>query len=260
MLRSLLYVPAHSERFLSKAHERGADCVILDLEDAVPEENKDGAREGLAQSIPAVGRNGAKVFVRINRGPRRGADAEAASRANADGVVLAKAELGELDDLAELRVPLIAMLESPAAVLDARAYARHPAVQGLVVGSEDLATALGGEPVPEVLRFPKLLAHYAAKAEGKMSFGLLRSVADFRDLDAIEAAAREARMHGFDGATCVHPAIVPILNKAFTPSAEEIAWAERVMEAAQSGQGAFTVDGRMVDAPVIARARAILGR
>ncbi len=260
MLRSLLYVPAHSERFLSKAHERGADCIILDLEDAVPEGDKDAAREGLATSIHAVGSNGAKVFVRINAGPRRRADAEAAARAKADAVVLAKAELGELDELAGLHVPLIAMLETPAAVLDARAYARHPAVLGLVVGSEDLVTALGGEPVPEVLRFPKLLAHYAAKAERKLSFGLLRSVADYRDLDGIEAAAREARMHGFDGATCVHPAIVPILNKAFAPNAEEIAWAGRVMQAAETGQGAFEVDGRMVDAPIIARARAILGR
>ena len=117
---------------------------------------------------------------------------------------------------------------------------------------------IGATPTPEVLRTPKLLAHYAAKAEGKLSFGLLRSVADYADLRAIEAAGREAREHGFDGATCVHPAVVPILNAAFAPSAEEIAWAERVVEAAKRGEGAFAVDGRMVDAPVIARARKIL--
>ena len=254
-LRSLLYVPAHSERFLAKAHERGADAIILDLEDAVPEADKDRARDGLVEAVKSVRRNGAKVLVRINAGTRRRSDAEAAARAGADAIMLAKAETGELD---AYDLPLLATLEDPAAVLDARKFARHRAVMGLVVGSEDLATALGATPIPEVLRFPKLLAHYAAKAEGKLSFGLLRSVADYADLAAIEAAGREARQHGFDGATCVHPSIVPVLNAAFAPSPDEIAWAARVLEAAKSGEGAFTVDGRMVDAPVIARARAIL--
>jgi citrate lyase subunit beta/citryl-CoA lyase len=254
-LRSLLYVPAHSERFLAKAHERGADAIILDLEDAVPEADKDRARDGLAAAAKSVSRNGAKVFVRINSGERRRADAEAATQADAVGLVLAKAELAELGSFA---LPAIAMLESPGSVLDARAYAKHPGVMGLLVGSEDLATGLGATPTPEVLRTPKLLVHYAAKAEGKLSFGLLRSVADYADLPSIEVAGREAREHGFDGATCVHPTVVPILNAAFAPSEAEIAWAERVVAASKSGKGAFTVDGRMVDAPVIARARKIL--
>ena len=255
-LRSMLYVPAHSERFLARAHERGADAIILDLEDAVPEADKDAARDGLAAAAKSVSRNGALVFVRINAGERRKADATAAERADADGIVLAKAELGELGGFG---LPLIAMLESAGAVLDAREYAKHIAVMGLLVGSEDLATELGATPTPEVLRTPKLLAHYAAKAEGKMSLGLLRSVADYTNLPAIEAAGREAREHGFDGATCVHPTVVPLLNVAFTPSPEETAWAGRVVEAAKGGAGVFTVDGRMVDAPVIARARRILG-
>jgi citrate lyase subunit beta/citryl-CoA lyase len=251
----MLYVPAHSERFLAKAHERGADAIILDLEDAVPEADKDAARNGLAAAAKAVSRNGAKVFVRINAGERRRDDAAAAAQASATGLVLAKAELGELGDFA---LPVIAMLESPGAVLDARDYAKHAAVMGLLVGSEDLATALGATPTPEVLRTPKLLVHYAAKAEGKLSLGLLRSVADYADLPAIKAAGREARAHGFDGATCVHPSVVPVLNDAFSPDEAEIAWAERVVAASKSGAGAFAVDGRMVDAPVIARARRIL--
>lgn len=256
-LRSLLYVPAHSARFLAKAHERGADAIILDLEDAVPEAEKDAARDGLSAAAKSASRNGAKLFVRINPGARRKADAAAAVTAGVDGIVLAKAELGELNNFA---LPLIAMLEDPAAVLDARAFARHPAVMGLLVGSEDLATALGATPTPEVLRFPKLLVHYAAKAEGKLSFGLLRSVADYADHAAIEIAGREARAHGFDGASCVHPSVVPLLNAAFSPSGEEIAWAERVLEAAKGAEGAFKVDGMMVDAPVVARARNILGQ
>lgn len=255
MLRSLLYVPAHSERFLAKAHERGADAIILDLEDAVPEADKDRARAGLNEAAKSAGRNGAQIFVRINAGERQRADAEAAAGAHANAIILAKADLDGLDGFP---LPLIAMLESPGAILDARDFARHHNVMGLIVGGEDLATELGATPTPDVLRTPKLLVHYAAKAERKLSLGLLRSVADYADLAAIEVAAREARMHGFDGATCVHPAIVPILNAAFAPTPEELAWAERVVAAAQTQSGAFKVDGRMVDAPVIARARAIL--
>ena len=252
-LRSLLYVPAHSDRFIAKAHEREADAIILDLEDAVPEADKDRARDALKQTVPAVARNGAQVFVRINAGERQRADA-AAARAAGAMLMIAKADLPALD---RLEGPLLAMLEDPGAVLEARAYAKHPAVMGLCVGAEDLATALGAEPVPATLQMPKLLVHYAAKAEGKLSLGMLRSVADYTDLAGIEASAREARMHGFDGATCVHPSTVPILNAAFSPSATEVAWAERVLAA--GSEGAFVVDGRMVDSPVIARARRILG-
>ncbi len=254
MLRSWLYVPAHSERFLARAHERGADAIILDLEDAVPEADKDAARAGLRESVPAVRRNGAVVYVRINSGARQMADA-AAVRAAGAGIVLAKARLDVLDRIGG---PLIAMLEDAGAVLDARAFAAHPAVGGLIVGSEDLATTLGAQPTPEVLRTPKLLVHYAAKAEGKLSLGMLRSIADYSDLDGIGMAAREAKAHGFDGATCVHPSAVTVLNTAFSPTEAETKWAKRVL--AGDREGAFVVDGKMIDAPVIARARRILGR
>jgi len=126
MYRSLLYVPAHSERFISKAHTRGADAIILDLEDAVPEADKDRARDGLSESVRQVGQAGAAVLVRINAGARAIADARAAHTAKAAAVVVAKAEVAELGALATVGIPLIAMLESPGAILDARAYAAHP--------------------------------------------------------------------------------------------------------------------------------------
>ena len=272
MMRSLLYVPANNPRFIAKAHERGADAIILDLEDAVPVAEKDAARAGLAEAVQAVAKSGAKVFVRINPEPeRQHLDAEAACRAGADGLYVAKATTPDtFVALAALlhpvEVPLrrepmtmVALLEDPGAVLDARLIARAPRVIGLSAGGEDIALALGGTPTPEVLRFPKLLIHYAAKAEGLLSFGLLRSSADYADHTAIIAAVAEAREHGFDGASCVHPALVPLLNQGFSPSAEELDWARRVVAAAETSGGAFTVDGRMVDAPVIARARRLLG-
>jgi len=273
-LRSLLYVPASSGKFIAKAHERGADAIILDLEDAVAPADKDRARENLSEAVPSVGRNGAKVFVRINAEPGlQLADAEAACRAGAFGLYVAKArsleQLWRISDaldsveheLARPEMVFVPLIEDAAAVFEARALARYQRSIGLSAGGEDLAENMGAEASPEALRFPKLMIHLAAKAEGKLSLGLLRSVSDYSDLPGIEAAAREARTHGFDGASCVHPAIVPILNTAFSPSEEQVAWARRVVEAAGAeGRGAFALDGKMIDAPVVARARAILAQ
>lgn len=269
-LRSLLYVPAHSERFISKAHERGADAIILDLEDAVPEAEKSAARDALGGTIASVTRNGAAAFVRVNAGARQGEDALAACRAGAHGLFIPKAgDPAALESLAgALRVeearlgraptPFVAMIEDPAAMLSARALARVQRVMALSFGAEDFAAATGGLPTPDVLRYPKLTVHYAAKAEGKLSLGLLQSIADYADLETLAAAAREAKAHGFDGATCIHPSAVPILNDGFSPSEAERDWARRVLDAAKTSDAAFTLDGRMVDAPVLARARRIL--
>lgn len=272
MIRSLLYVPANSERFVGKAHERGADAIILDLEDAVAAAAKPAARAALADAVPSVGQNGAKVFVRINADDDLMLDdAEAACRAGAYGLYVPKAQdadtfgrlagfLGPVEaELGRPEMVFVAIIEDAGAVLNARAIALGPRLMALSVGGEDLALDLGAEPAPDVLRFPKLMVHYAAKAEGLLSFGMLRSTADYADAAGIAEAAAEARRHGFDGATCVHPAVVPLLNAAFAPSADEVEWARRVVAAAGEHAGAFVVDGRMVDAPVIARARRMLG-
>ena len=278
MIRSMLYVPASSERFIAKAHERGADAIILDLEDSVAPNEKEKARAGLTKTVPAVSCNGATVFVRINSEVEMiFADAEAACRAGAFGVFVPKANAHMLESLdTQLRrvedaiarrekTAFVPMIEDPAAVLDARAIATATSrVFGLITGSEDLATAMDAVPIPEVLRFPKLMVHMAAKAAGVYSFGLLRSVADYQDLDAVEKSAREARSLGFDGATCVHPRVVPVLNEAFSPSAEEIARATRLVAAYEAsvaaGAGACVFEGKMIDVPVVNRAKAVLAR
>ncbi|WP_404406546.1 HpcH/HpaI aldolase/citrate lyase family protein [Pelagibacterium halotolerans] len=270
-LRSLLYVPADNDRFIARAHERGADAVILDLEDAVKPEDKDRARAGLADAIARVGQAGGRVFVRINADlDTARMDAEAAHRGGAFGLYVAKADAAKLDALDVFlstldadggREPLcfVPLIEDPAGVLNAAEIARQKRVIALTAGGEDIALALGAEPDAETLKLPKLLVHYAAKALGLLSFGLFPSTAVYGDLGALEAAALEARRHGFDGASCVHPSVVDILNRAFAPRAEEIAWAQRVLAAAEAATGgAFAVDGKMVDAPVIQRARAIL--
>jgi citrate lyase subunit beta / citryl-CoA lyase len=275
-IRSLLYVPVSSERFLAKAHERDADAIILDLEDAVVPAQKDAARARLGEAVAMARRGGAVIFVRINSEPARiRLDAEAACRAGADGLLVPKArEARAIAALADFldgieraigrkAMSLVPMIEDPGAVLDARTIATaSPRVFALVAGGEDLATALGAEPTPEVLQFPKMMVHFAAKAAGIRSFGLLRTVADYNDLEGIEQSAREARRYGFDGASCVHPAVVPILNRAFSPSQAELDHARALVAASDkaqaAGHGAFEFQGRMVDEPGVRRARALI--
>ena len=274
MIRSLLYVPGNTPRFLEKAGQRGADAVIIDLEDAVPEALKTEARDGLATSVPMVAAHGTRVFVRVNMTDRLFDDAAAAVLAGAEALYLPK--VNHVDTLHELMVHLapletdrapiafVPLIEDPEGLFEARAIAKGPRVLALSSGGEDLATSMGAKPTAEVLRMPKLMIHYAAKAAGVLSFGMFRSTVDYTDAGAICDAAAEARAFGFDGASCIHPAVVPILNEGFSPTPEEIDWARRVVAANASeeaaGRGAFTLDGKFIDAPIVIRAERLLAR
>lgn len=278
MLRSLLYVPGSSPRFLERAHERGADAIIIDLEDAVAANEKDAARAALARTVPMVGRGGALVVVRINTHDETAmlADASAACEAGAGALYIPKVSspdiLHKLDghlqplETAANRPPMrfAPLIEDPAGLLNAASIAAGPRVFALSAGGEDLATSMGAQPTPEVLRMPKLMIHYAAKAAGVLSFGLLRSTADYADKTTLSAAISEAKDFGFDGATCIHPSVVPLLNEGFSPSEEELDRARRLIAAAdaaaQAGIGAFTFEGKFVDLPIVTRARALLAR
>jgi citrate lyase subunit beta/citryl-CoA lyase len=275
IIRSLLYVPGSTSRFIEKAHTRGADAIILDLEDAVAPSMKTPARQALQENVPIAGKAGTPVFVRINHTEERLiADAEAACRAGAFGLYIPKVETpAQLDRIAAHLAPVerelgrapmafVPLVESPAGVLGAADIGRSARVLALSGGGEDLATSMGAQPLPQVLSLPKQLIHLAAKAAGVLSLGLLRTVADYADLEGMTAAAREARQFGFDGASCIHPSLVSILNDAFSPSPGEIAFAHKVLaadeRAAAEGRGAYTVDGVFIDAPIAARARALL--
>ncbi|MBS0530506.1 MAG: CoA ester lyase [Proteobacteria bacterium] len=279
MYRSLLYVPASSERFIARAAHCGADAIILDLEDSVAPDQKRPARENLASSIPRCAEGGADIWVRINRPLSLAVrDVEAAVQGGAAGILITKAEGPEhiqlLLEAAEQverengrREPLkaIAVIESVKNLAKADGIAcSHQRVIGLMGGSEDLALSMGAQPTRETLKIPKMLVHMAAAGAGKFSFGLFGSVADYADTDLMRELAQEAVRHGISGATCVHPSVIPILNEAFTPPAAEVAKAEAIIEAAEqhtrSGIGAFRLDGKMIDEPVVERARRLLER
>lgn len=274
MISSLLYIPGNAPRFLEKAGQRGADVVIIDLEDAVPEGAKTEAREGLGKWVPEVRQSGCQVFVRVNQSDRLVEDSVAATVAGADALYIPKVDSADiLVRLAEALAPyetnrspigFVPLIEEMKGLFDVRAIAHGPRVFALTSGGEDLATAMGAKPTPEVLRYPKLMIHYAAKEAGILSFGMLRTTVDFADKDALRSAAIEARDFGFDGATCIHPSAVPILNECFAPSPEEIAWAQKVVSAnaaeAAAGRGAFMLDGKFIDAPIVTRAEHLLQR
>lgn len=278
--RSLLYVPAHVERFVERAHLRGADCIQLDLEDAVPAAEKAAARRAVAAAAARVRRGGADVMVRINRPLSLAVrDIEAATGPDVDGFIVPKvrgaAHLQLLDEhIAEVEqragLPhghcrLIALVESaaawPALVEIAQA---SPRIVGLNMGAEDLALDCGMEPDADTLQLPKQQLVLAAAAAGVLPLGLIGSTTDFADLDAFRRHAQRSRRFGFTGSSCIHPAQVPVLNDVFAPTAAEVDSAARLVAAAEAadrgGRGAVAVDGRMVDAPVAERARRVLAR
>nr|WP_249802117.1 CoA ester lyase [Bradyrhizobium zhengyangense] len=275
----MLYVPASSERFIAKSALCGADAIILDLEDSVAPAQKEGARNRLASSIKRCAAAGADIWVRINR-PLSAAvrDIEASVLGGAKGILITKVEGAEhvrlLLEVAERterdhdrREPLqaIAVIESVKILAKADDIARaHERVIGLMGGSEDLALSMGANPTHEALKIPKMLVHMAAAGAGKYSFGLFGSVADYKDVRLMRELAEEAFGHGVTGATCVHPSVVPILNNAFAPSDADVARAQLIIETARQqterGVGAYSLEGRMVDEPVVERARQLLER
>lgn len=274
--RSLLYLPAHEERFLAKAAERGADALIIDLEDGVPEQAKDAARAGLAAAVPRVAQGGAAVLVRVDaRWMRAWRDLEAAVAAGAQAILLPKvrdagtvqvvsAHLGELEQAQGLPVGgigLIPLLEDAAGMLAARAVAACPRVWALLPGNLDLAQDLGVAPGSEVFAATHAGLLLAARAEGKSLIGTLGGGDEIRDLEAFRRTVERARAYGFQAVSCVHPAQIPLVHAAFAPDPKELAAARRILQAFDAaGGGAVAVDGRMVDRPVAERARALLRR
>ena len=278
--RSLLFVPVTQRRFVVGAARRGADAIILDLEDSVAASEKERARTLVPEAAEIVSRGGADVVVRINRPLRLAVrDIEAAVGPRVLALALPKADsaehvrlLAEVVDEVEAergRAPgttrLIAMVETAAAFFRlAEIASAHPRLCGLTLGAEDFATSAGITAEPEALTMPKQMAVFAARAAGIMPLGFIGSIAEFHDLNGFRGTIRRSRRFGFIGASVIHPSQVPILNEEFRASPEEVDHARRVVaaydKALAEGIGAVTVDGKMIDVPVVERARLLLER
>jgi len=278
--RSLLYVPVNVEKFVEKAHTRGADVLQLDLEDAVPPAEKERARTLVEKNAARVRRGGADVVVRINQPLSLAVrDVEHSVCPDVDGIAITKADSAShvklLDQLvSELEAKrgmkaghtkFIVMIETADAFTRIDEIPRaSPRVVAMNIGGEDFALDLNAQPDDDVLLHPKQRMIIAARAAGVMPLGFIGTVADFSDWEKFRLMVRRARRFGFDGAGCIHPGQVKIVNEEYTPSAEEVAYARKVIqmdkEAQAAGRGSFQIDGKMIDIPVVVRAERLIRR
>jgi len=284
-MRSLLFVPADSERKLDKALASGADCVILDCEDSVRPEAKSKAREQAAAFLAgAVARSPRpRLFVRVNgfRSGLTAADLDAVMPSGPDGIVLPKClngaslqHLGAMlavkeaeNDLAGGRTRIMAIVtETPAAIFQMRTYTcASSRLEALTWGAEDLAACLGAESNRDadgLYTFPYELARsltlFAAASAAVAAIDAV--YANFRDLAALRRESESAKRDGFSGKMAIHPAQIPVINEVFTPSQDAIAKARAIVAAFEADPlaGVIGFEGEMLDLPHLERARRLL--
>jgi citrate lyase subunit beta / citryl-CoA lyase len=260
--RTYLFVPGDRPERFAKALGSGADAVVLDLEDAVAAEAKDAARASVAQALSG---DASRLIVRINDAatPWYAADLAMLAATHAPAVMLPKAERPA--DIAHVRaacptIAVLALVESARGVLAAEALAAAPGVQRLVFGTIDFALDLDlpGDPVG----LDHAASHLALASRAAGIAPPVAGVTTAIDDEALLLAdLARARAHGFAAKLCIHPKQVAPIHAALAPSAAERLWAERVLAAAAAAGGAAVqLDGRMVDKPIIERARRLVAR
>lgn len=270
--RSFLFVPATSPERIAKAFASGADAVIVDLEDAVAPADKDRARLALfpvLQTLESAQRS--RLLVRMNSAgtPWHDADVVAlaeCARHGLGGVVVAKAEtaagLARVASAVGEACALLPLIESVAGLDAADALAASPQVLRLVFGHLDFQVDAGlacGPDEAELL--PVRLSLVLASRRAKLPAPVDGISPDLQDSSQLVADGARARRGGFGGKLCIHPLQVSVVNAAFAPSALELDWARRVVEGfANAGGGVFSLDGRMVDMPVLLLAERTLAR
>lgn len=280
--RSYLYVPGNAPDKLERAFTRGADALIVDLEDAVPAAVKDQARQITREwlSDGQAQRGTCQVWVRVNPGQMGLTDIREVATSAVTGFILAKSQspadveqaaqvLDEVEQavgLAPGQIALVPLLESAAALLDARQIARHPRVVRLQVGESDLAADMGLTPGPDERELDGVRSRTVMVSA---ALGLNPPAApvstNFRDLEAFEASTRQLARMGFAGRACIHPAQIAVANSVFTPTDEQVQAATRLIGEYEASlahhQGAFTSStGQMIDEAVVRSARRVLER
>ncbi|BCG94280.1 HpcH/HpaI aldolase/citrate lyase family protein [Mesorhizobium sp. 131-2-1] len=285
-MRSLLFVPGDSEKKLEKGFGAGADVVIVDLEDSVAAGNKQSAREIAARFIAAHRQKTASaIYVRVNdlSTGLTDDDLTALVPAAPDGIMLPKSNSGQdvqqlsaklrvheaengLPDGAIRILPIIT--ETPAGVLTAATYAgASTRLAGLTWGAEDLSAAIGARAArdergryTDVFRLARAMTILAAGAAEVAAIDTV--FPDFRDMEAFAAECREAERDGFAGKMAIHPAQVPVINAAFTPSAEAVRHSQVIVDAfaAAGNPGVVGIDGKMYDRPHLRLAERLLAR
>jgi citrate lyase subunit beta/citryl-CoA lyase len=263
-----LFVPGDRPERFSKAAATGADVVIIDLEDAVAAPAKKDALAAVLQALESP-ESGFRALVRINpldsdeghREVQTLFDVAGRSRHGLVGLVVPKAEdsqdlRGLAERCAEHDMALVALIETASGIASAQTIADMPGVTRLAFGAVDFSLDIDSGSEDRFLDYPRSVLVVASRAAGIAPPFDTPSI-EIADTGAVEHAARLARGFGMGGKLCIHPAQVRVIEQAFTPTADEVKWAESIIG---SGTGASQVDGQMIDRPVIERAQRILSR
>ncbi len=267
--RSLLFVPGHRESMVAKAPTILTDAIVLDLEDSVPTAEKAAARQRVAKALREWPTGRPVPYVRILPPSDDSivVDVAVALAHASAGVIVPKVNRPDeltyvIDSLGGREI--IVNIETPRSLLHVEEFADVPGVTGMFLGGEDFTFALGARRTREgtELAWPRYLLLVAARAAGIVAYDTI--CPEFRDLDILAADCQTAAAAGYDGKFAIHPAQIPVIHDAFTPGADELERAQRIVDAYDSavanGDGAVAVDGQMVDPPVAERARALLSR
>ncbi len=270
-IRSALFAPAVRPDLVRKMPSTGADVIIIDLEDATPPNAKQDGRDQLRELVVELAGISAAVFARINdeTTPWYSDDLESLPD-GLDGVVVPKIEtvdgldrlLGDLAAAGHADLGVLGGVETALGVANARDLLAHPVVDAAYFGAEDFVADMGGVRRPDNMEV--LYARSQTVLAGRLAEVpmLDQIVADFRDDDRCGRECEEARAMGYAGKICIHPAQVAIANNSFTPSAEEVDRARRMLEAyaeaTEAGVASIAFEGQMVDEPVAVQARRVL--
>jgi citrate lyase beta subunit len=261
--RSFLVFPGDDDRKRARALRSGADAVVLDLEDGVPESAKDEARSRVEAFAAEPGSPARLVRVNDPAGRAGALDLAAVELLRAVAVVVPKAGIASVAAAAETGLPIVALVEDAAGIRDAHALAEHPAVVALAIGSADLSAELGlvadGSGVE--LAFTRSLL-VVASAAARIRPPVDGPCLAVHDAAALEREARQARALGLRGKLCIHPGQVAGVHRALAPGPDEVERARRIVagweELQERGAAVGVVDGSLVDLPVVLRARAVI--
>jgi citrate lyase subunit beta-like protein len=278
--KAFLYVPGSDLHKIEKAAGLGADCVVLDLEDGVAEASKGEARQTIAAALREIDFGTSERVVRVNGYPsgRTDDDLAAVLPAGPDAILLPKVDRAEqisrVDEVLrraeknEGSTALLTIVESALGMVNLEAICRQsemtPRLQCLVFGAEDFTADMGAARTAQALELlyaRSRLVMYAA-AFGLQAIDLV--TVNYKDMEVLEREALQGAQLGYSGKQLIHPLQIEPVQRIFTPSEKEVAAAAHILEEAKRfagmGKGAFTVDGQMVDRPVIKRAESILAR
>jgi citrate lyase beta subunit len=278
--RALLYVPGDDRHKIDKAGGLAVDCICMDMEDGVAVTRKANARAVIAKALDEVDFGQSEKLARIN-GFGSGMEKDDLLTVlphHPDGIVIPKIEdlkqvqwAGELIEAAELQngwtlnsIRILIDVETPRGILNVKEIASHPRLDALIFGGEDFAAALGARRTPEAIEllYARQAVLTAAAAYGLQAIDMV--AIDFKDLEALRHESAVGAGLGFTGKQIIHPAQIEPVQSAFTPGPDAIAQARRVVQgfeaSTKEGRGAFALDGKMIDMPLVKNAQKVLDR